>query len=150
MGLKHQPYDPKSDPNWFLYRVMHPKDTDGIANNEDPHQNAPDIHVCLKSLDLYGRWCLKMHWFCTLFKFWDNYSNYFKVAEFVRSLRYERLYLFLGLQLFSSPDSTNTQFQHNNILPTRNRWFYMSVHVLLNLLNELGKKIRCEALPRQV
>ena len=24
---------------------------------------------------------------------------------------------------------------------------YMSAHVLLNLLNELGKKIRCEALP---
>ena len=23
----------------------------------------------------------------------------------------------------------------------------MSVHILLNLLNELGKKIRCEALP---
>ena len=25
---------------------------------------------------------------------------------------------------------------------------YISAHVLLNLLNELGKKIRCEALPR--
>ena len=28
-----------------------------------------------------------------------------------------------------------------------NRGSYMSAHVLLNLLNELGKKIRCEALP---
>ena len=27
-----------------------------------------------------------------------------------------------------------------------NRGSYMSAHVLLNLLNELGKKIRCEAL----
>ena len=28
-----------------------------------------------------------------------------------------------------------------------NRGSYMSAHVLLNLLNELGEKIRCEALP---
>ena len=27
------------------------------------------------------------------------------------------------------------------------RGFYMSAHVLLNLLKELGEKIRCEALP---
>ena len=27
------------------------------------------------------------------------------------------------------------------------RGSYMSAHVLLNLLNELGKKIRCEAMP---
>ena len=28
-----------------------------------------------------------------------------------------------------------------------NRGSYMSAHVLLNLLNELGEKIRCEVLP---
>ena len=30
---------------------------------------------------------------------------------------------------------------------TLNRGSYMSAHVLANLLNELGEKIRCEALP---
>ena len=28
-----------------------------------------------------------------------------------------------------------------------NRGSYMSAHLLLNLVNELGKKIRCEAVP---
>ena len=38
---------------------MHPKDTDGIANNEDPHQTASDTHVCL--ITLVDDTCLKMH-----------------------------------------------------------------------------------------
>ena len=33
-------------------------------------------------------------------------------------------------------------------LDVLNRGPSLSAHVLLNLLNELGKKIRCEALPR--
>ena len=66
--------------------------------------------------------------------------NYFKVAEFFGFFQYERLFLFLGLELLSSPDSGNTwSLQHNPILLTRNRESYMSTHVLLNLLNELGK-----------
>ena len=45
--------------------------------------------------------------------------------------------------LRAADDLTKTK-GHNNTL---NRGSYMSTHVLFNLLNELGKKIRCEALP---
>ena len=38
-------------------------------------------------------------------------------------------------------------FVNNFLQVWRYRGSYMSAHVLLNLLNELGKKIRCEALP---
>ena len=42
---------------------------------------------------------------------------------------------------------TNPEKESRVHVDKRNRGSYMSAHVLLNLLNELGKKIRCEALP---
>ena len=36
----------------------------------------------------------------------------------------------------------------NEFTEDENRGSYMSAHVILNLLNALGKHIRCEALPR--
>ena len=39
------------------------------------------------------------------------------------------------------------QCVHDATMLLLHRGSYMSAHVLLNLLNELGKKIRCEAMP---
>ena len=46
--------------------------------------------------------------------------------------------------IYNILSETKTELTYRDSTNTRS---YMSAHVLLNLLNELGKKIRCEALP---
>ena len=42
---------PKSWTRWHFFRVMHPKDAEGIANSVDPDQTAP-IWICTVCQDL--------------------------------------------------------------------------------------------------
>ena len=45
------------------------------------------------------------------------------------------------------PGRKLTQFSQGNRLSLLDRGSNMSIHELLNILNDLGKKIRCEAVP---
>ena len=74
----------------------------------------------------------------------------FVISEYVETKYTERtgmsesIHLF-NIILFCHYDVVYVHaFEHKWIIY---RGSYMSAHVLLNLLNDLGKKIRCEALP---
>ena len=53
------------------------------------------------------------------------------------------------MKILGTPFLSCPEFAENRtvIIKVLHRGSYMSAHVLLNLLNKLGKKIRCEALP---